>query len=62
MYHAGEVSCNATDVAVHTHGGNGLAQGYLFRALASGWTNSNEATDSGKMKNGTDLLLRCCRS
>ena len=25
-YAAGEVACNATDVAVHTHGGNGLAQ------------------------------------
>ncbi len=27
-YAAGEVACNATDVAVHTHGGNGLAQEY----------------------------------
>ncbi len=27
-YAAGEVACNATDVAVHTHGGNGLAEEY----------------------------------
>lgn len=27
-YAAGEVACNATDVAVHTHGGNGLTQEY----------------------------------
>jgi alkylation response protein AidB-like acyl-CoA dehydrogenase len=27
-YAAGEVACNATDIAVHTHGGNGLAQEY----------------------------------
>lgn len=27
-YAAGEVACNATDVAVHTHGGNGLATEY----------------------------------
>ena len=25
---AGEVACNATDVAVHTHGGNGLSVEY----------------------------------
>jgi alkylation response protein AidB-like acyl-CoA dehydrogenase len=27
-YAAGELACNATDVAVHTHGGNGLASEY----------------------------------
>ncbi|NYI45142.1 hypothetical protein BJ993_002222 [Nocardioides aromaticivorans] len=27
-YAGGEVACNATDVAVHTHGGNGLTQEY----------------------------------
>jgi alkylation response protein AidB-like acyl-CoA dehydrogenase len=27
-YAAGELACNATDVAVHTHGGNGLATEY----------------------------------
>jgi alkylation response protein AidB-like acyl-CoA dehydrogenase len=27
-YAGGEVACNATDVAVHTHGGNGLASEY----------------------------------
>jgi len=27
-YAAGEVACNATDVAVHTHGGNGLTDEY----------------------------------
>ncbi len=27
-YAAGEIACNATDVAVHTHGGNGLASEY----------------------------------
>jgi alkylation response protein AidB-like acyl-CoA dehydrogenase len=27
-YAAGEVACHATDVAVHTHGGNGLTQEY----------------------------------
>ncbi len=27
-YAAGEVACNATDVAVHSHGGNGLTQEY----------------------------------
>jgi alkylation response protein AidB-like acyl-CoA dehydrogenase len=27
-YAGGEVSCNAADVAVHTHGGNGLTVEY----------------------------------
>ncbi len=27
-YAGGEVACNATDVAVHTHGGNGLTVEY----------------------------------
>lgn len=27
-YAGGEIACNATDVAVHTHGGNGLTQEY----------------------------------
>ncbi|TWG98141.1 hypothetical protein L615_003200000190 [Nocardioides sp. J9] len=27
-YAAGEIACNATDVAVHTHGGNGLTAEY----------------------------------
>jgi alkylation response protein AidB-like acyl-CoA dehydrogenase len=27
-YEAGEVACNATDAAVHTHGGNGLTVEY----------------------------------
>jgi alkylation response protein AidB-like acyl-CoA dehydrogenase len=32
-YAAGEVACNATDVAVHTHGGNGLAEEYGLGAM-----------------------------
>jgi len=32
-YAAGELACNATDVAVHTHGGNGLASEYGLGTL-----------------------------
>jgi alkylation response protein AidB-like acyl-CoA dehydrogenase len=32
-YAAGEVACNATDAAVHTHGGNGLTQEYGLAAM-----------------------------
>lgn len=31
-YAAGEAACNATDIAVHTHGGNGLSQEYGLAA------------------------------
>jgi alkylation response protein AidB-like acyl-CoA dehydrogenase len=32
-YAGGEVACNATDVAVHTHGGNGLTQEYGLASM-----------------------------
>jgi alkylation response protein AidB-like acyl-CoA dehydrogenase len=32
-YAAGEIACNASDVAVHTHGGNGLASEYGLGTL-----------------------------
>jgi alkylation response protein AidB-like acyl-CoA dehydrogenase len=35
-YFAAEVACNATDVAVHSHGGNGLTQEYGVAAALLG--------------------------